>query len=259
MWATTDTGEEIRWNHLKGDAVIINYRAAAAWEYTTFAYATGTNNVANGAQTDGTAGQLKMDGEEYVKNFTALLFDFYATAGNPFDTAALDTDLTLLVLGADLRQDDEQQLPPAPVCTKPTFKIWNEEETDFYYDQRCICCWDQALLSNYDVVGLSIFMRDFLQTNKGYARVQGVSSGLCPDSVDAPLLGVAAKHMSFGARGADGTAYAGMNLPGYNNSTDSDDASTLAVIHADFVGEGGTGERPSGAVLGGAATRSFTR
>ncbi|MCP4594098.1 MAG: hypothetical protein GY842_25495, partial [bacterium] len=25
VWATTDTGEEIRWNHLKGDAVIINY------------------------------------------------------------------------------------------------------------------------------------------------------------------------------------------------------------------------------------------
>ncbi|MCP4590027.1 MAG: hypothetical protein GY842_04735, partial [bacterium] len=60
VWATTDTGEEIRWNHLKGDAVIINYMAGAAWEYTTFAYATGTNNVANGAETDGTPGQLKM-------------------------------------------------------------------------------------------------------------------------------------------------------------------------------------------------------
>ncbi|MCP4591279.1 MAG: hypothetical protein GY842_11065 [bacterium] len=259
MWATTDTGEEIRWNHLKGDAVIINYMAGAAWEYTTFAYATGTNNVANGAETDGTPGQLKMDGEEYVKNFTALLFDFYASNGRPFDTGQLDTDLTLLVLGVDLRQDDEQELPPVPVCTKPRFKIWNEEETDFVYDQRCVCCWDQAHLSHYAVPGLNIFMREFLQTDKGYARVQGVGSGLCPDSVDAPLLGVAFKLMSFAPRSPKAHASAGMNLPGYNNSNDSDDASTLAVIHADFVGSGGTGERPSGSSLSGATTRSFTR
>ena len=39
-WAVNPVGEEIRWNHLKGDAVIVNYGKHAAWEYGAWAFST---------------------------------------------------------------------------------------------------------------------------------------------------------------------------------------------------------------------------
>ena len=37
-WAVDSMGSEIRWNHLKGDAVIVNYAKTAAWEYSAWAF-----------------------------------------------------------------------------------------------------------------------------------------------------------------------------------------------------------------------------
>ena len=35
-WAVNGFSEEIRWNHLSGDAVIVNYHDHTAWEYNTW-------------------------------------------------------------------------------------------------------------------------------------------------------------------------------------------------------------------------------
>ena len=101
----------------------------------------------------------------------------------------LDTDLTLLPMLIDVRQD------AIPIGTKAHFDIWNEEEVGFSGTMRCIGCWDQTLLGNYELPNQ--FMIGTIHTDKGKARIDGQASYLCPESVDAPLLGVAAKILAF--------------------------------------------------------------
>jgi len=72
-------------------------------------------------------------------------------------------------------------------------EIWNANETSFSGVTRCLECWDQSLLSAYG----SHFLRSNLQTDNGRARLDGVGSTQCPDSVYVPLLGVANKILTF--------------------------------------------------------------
>ena len=83
-------------------------------------------------------------------------------------------------------------------------------EVKFSNTERCITCWDQELLSLYDAP--NSFLREHLQTNKGKARIDGMQSMLCEDSVDASLLGVSMKMLGFNA-GVD-LGLAGNNLFG---------------------------------------------
>jgi len=68
-----------------------------------------------------------------------------------------------------------------PVTTKASFSIWNQNEVKFSGTHRCITCWDQTLLRDYDIP--NHFLRDNLQTDKGKARIDGLASQLC----DNPL------------------------------------------------------------------------
>jgi hypothetical protein len=220
-WAVNADGEEIRWNHLKGDALIVNYGYAAAWEYNAYAYQ--TEIVSHGDPT-GTPGELHLGCEgvdcvpEYEFCFDQLLLDFYAVGSPAFSTAdhavTVDTDLTLLPMLIDLRQETD-----GPVTTKAKFDIWNMNEVKFSNTDRCITMWDQELLSNYEAP--NHFLLNNLQTNKGKARIDGMASIRC-DYFDgegnevlsqyAPLLAVAAKILDFDG-GLD-TGMAGMNLVG---------------------------------------------
>ena len=107
---------------------------------------------------------------------------------------------------ADLRQDND-----GPVTTKAKFDIWNQNEDGFSGTTRCITCWDQTLLSNYELP--NHFMMSTIHTDKGKARIDGIFSTMCPDSIEAPLLGVAAKILAFSGT-ANGRAYSGMTLVG---------------------------------------------
>ena len=88
--------------------------------------------------------------------------------------------------------------------------------------ERCITCWDQALLGQYELP--NHFLRAHLQTNKGKARIDGMASIVCDEygpqgqpillSVDAPLLGVAAKVLDFFTSLAPDRGYAGLTLVG---------------------------------------------
>lgn len=101
-----------------------------------------------------------------------------------------DTDLTLMPLQLDLRQDNT-----GPVRTKAKFDIWNSNEVRFSGTERCINCWDQTLLSLYD--SPNHFLMSNLQTDHGKARIDGQASTVCPESSNVPMLGIAIKELKY--------------------------------------------------------------
>jgi Dictyostelium (slime mold) repeat len=87
-----------------------------------------------------------------------------------------------------------------PPTTKAFFAVWNENERRFSGAQRCVESWDSTLLSEFADGAPNQLWRVFLQTNRGKARIDGVASPVVcgEDSIDAPLLGVASRVLSFG-------------------------------------------------------------
>jgi hypothetical protein len=219
-FAVNSSGEEIVWNHLGATATIVDYLRTAAWEYTAFT-TTVVDGVAGHGQPSGTPGRLHIDGTEYAAMYDELLFNFQAASSAGFTTAppaqfgvVSDTDLTLHPVSADLRQTND-----GPVTTKASFLIWNENETKFSGTHRCITCWDQTLISDYD--DPNHMLRIFLQTDHGKARIDGHASDECDDlgagfeSRRAAILGVAARQLRInGGFPAGSTAYTGTNLVG---------------------------------------------
>ena len=248
--------EEIRWNHLKGDAVIVNYANGTAWEYNAWSASAhcGPHGLplldCTEFDEDGVCcsaevipGRLDLDGFQYDVAFDTLLLDFYAAGSTILSgggvTASVNTDLTLHVVDADLRQDG-----CGPVLTKVEAEIWNEFESKFSGTRRCICCWDQTLLSDWSRSEIipNHFGRSALRTDKGKARLDGVGSFECDYeelcgrnafqkmwncgmdfkggpgasmSHDAAILGLATKFIAFTGGGASPRqATAGMNLVG---------------------------------------------
>jgi len=189
-WAVNSAGLPIRWNHLKGDALLVHYEEASAWEYSAYSCQTFLNEQGAAVSQDG---QLRLDGVMYDIGFSRLLLDFYAEDSEPFSQPGLNvilqTDLTLLPLAIDLRQDHEE-----PVYTKAMFDVWNSNEIKFSGARFCLWCWDQRWLAD---IYPQHFLRANLQTDKGKTRIDGVASTDCPDSTDVSLLGVAAKLLYF--------------------------------------------------------------
>jgi hypothetical protein len=260
-WAVNAVGQEIRWNHLKGDAVIVNYLQGTAWEYTAWAFASRVGGLAGANGTvHPTPGVLAMndiddDGadaaDEYEASFALLLLDFYAVGSSALSGPAIgvtvDTDLTLHPVSVDLTQEGDGE-----ITTKASFTIWDQNEVKLTGLDRCITCWDQTLLSEYGIPNHFVTM----QTDKGKAQIDGLESQLCDldyelddvctqnalagganngadedcdprdiESIAASLLGVVAKHLTF----SNGTyAVAGMNLIGMGTEA--------AVITADLQG-----------------------
>jgi hypothetical protein len=131
-----------------------------------------------------------------------------------------ETDLTLVPATADVRQGTT-----GPVVTKAHADIWNMNEVKFSGTYRCITCWDQALLQNYEIP--NHFLVEHLQTDHGKARIDGVASpAVCEGSEDAALLGVAARLLTID--GGIDFATAGTNLHGMGTEG--------ALIRYDVVG-----------------------
>ncbi|MCH9035138.1 MAG: hypothetical protein IID42_11670, partial [Planctomycetes bacterium] len=232
------------WNHLKGDAVLVNYLNGTAWEYNAWSFQ--ARSGVHGQRTGG-AGFINLDGVEFDAPYASLLLDFYATGSTVLsgggESVMVDTDLTLHAVSADLRQDG-----CGPVLTKVEAEIWNEFEAKFSGTRRCICCWDQTMLSDWvrSVAIPNHFTRSQLRTDKGKARLDGVASiecdyeelcgptafqkrwnncadqsapgvagvrlGFFDGSEDAAILGLATKFLAFSPSGDMDTA--GMNLVG---------------------------------------------
>ncbi len=220
-WAVDLQGEEISWNHLVGEALVLNYDLGSGWEYN--AYAAQAHTVALGEQT-GTPGEIHFDGAEFDHGPDLLMLDFQAPGsaalGNGLRSIGVDTDLSLMALDLDLRQDNG-----GPVTTKAEFDVWNENETKFSGTKRCLTCWDEALLSDY--AAPNHFLRYNLQTDRGKARLDGVASTACSESAETPLLGTAAKVLSFDS-GLD-TALAGTTLVGMGTQEALIQADTTSI------------------------------
>ena len=222
-YAMDNFGNEITWNHLSGTTTIVNYADSSAWEYGAYAFQATCGALGdepldcalfddNGTccEAEAIPGRLDMDGFQYDIAFDKLLLDFYAVGSQAFSDGGvgvmLDTDLTLLPIMIDVRQDSNP-----PVTTKAHFDIWNANEDGFSGTVRCLTCWDQTLLSHYGLPNQ--FMIDIIHTDKGQVRIDGVYSTACDESVDAPILGVAAKVLGFSGAASD-RAYSGLTLVG---------------------------------------------
>jgi hypothetical protein len=174
---------EISWNHLKGNALLVNYRDGSAWEYNAWAFQA-IEPTPGVVLPD--PGVLNLDGMEYVQGFSHLLLDFSAvgsgelSGGSPFQHVTTNTDLTLHPIDADLRQNGA-----GPMTTKATFVIWNENETQFTGLHRCVTCWDQTLLSQY-ADAQNHFLLSNLQTDRGKARIDGLASTICSSNCCIP-------------------------------------------------------------------------
>jgi hypothetical protein len=209
-WAIDDEYAQIRWNHLYGGATIVNYACATAWEYNAYAFAVVDENVANGDPI-GLAGTINLDGAEYDYGFDRLLLDFFASGSLALTGDGCivinDTDLTLLIVDMDLRQDGD-----GPKTTKAKFEIWNENEVGFSGMEFCFTKWIETTLSSLG----SHFLVENLQTFKGRARIDGMESIVCDPLVseDVVLLGVAAKYLGFLCYDGRDVAQSGTNLFG---------------------------------------------
>lgn len=107
VWAVDPvTLNEIRWNHLTGDALIVNYDEGSAWEYNALAFGA-VSGAANGSPLLAPFGQLDFDGVEYRAAPDQLLLDFYASGSSlnvdPPVSLDIDTELTLWAMLKDLR------------------------------------------------------------------------------------------------------------------------------------------------------------
>jgi hypothetical protein len=208
-WAVDSiSGVEIRWNHLAGLGTLVNYQLGAAYEYNTWAFQVVDDRLNGEADTD-SPNVLNLDGMEYAQSFSQLLLQFQAVGSAAFSGPRLvvsNTDVTLFPVSVDLRQETE-----GPVITKAHYDVWNMNEVKLSGAYRCVTCWDQAFLSSYGIP--NHFFLQTLQTDHGKARIDGLASQLCPGSVDAAILGIAAKVMVFDGGEADFAA-AGSNLVG---------------------------------------------
>jgi len=229
-WAVEQSSNiEIRWNHLAGNGTLVHYRDGWSWEYRTCGIPV-VANVAHGAQTGVSPGELHLDNAEYRSASAELLMNFQAVNSSAFSGSGpvlvnSTTDVTLHPIDADLRQETD-----GPVTTKAHYSVWNQNESKLSGAFRCITCWDQTLLSSYGTP--NHFFLNTLQTDHGKARIDGRASALCnldlhgpggpgtpPDGVpdvvsqDAAMLGLTARLMSIDAganHAADGTNMFGM-------------------------------------------------
>ena len=208
-WAVNDMNEEIRWNHLSGDATLVYYGGdKAAWQYNACTAAVPENTgVAHGEHT-GTPGVLNLDGSEYCTPPSHLLMNFQAVSSDAYSTAftsvVSDTDVTLHPLDVVLDPD----AGASPVVTKAHYDVWNENEVKLSGAYRCISCWDQTLLSQYGIP--NHFLLPHLQTDHGKARIDGLGSPLCPGSESVAMLGLVARWLDFTAN--NGLAASGVNM-----------------------------------------------
>jgi hypothetical protein len=244
-YAVDNTGAQIRWNHLFGEATIVDYVTSTAYTYHAYSFRALTG--ANG-DTVGTAGVINLDGSEYDYTFDILLFNFFADGseafsnvtnhphdGNPAGlgapTVTVESELSLMVVDQDFVGSSGRQ--PLPPRTLARATIWNENETKLTNTIRCISCWDNTILGDYaNVAGIvtNWFRITALGTDMGKAEIDGQDDrrcdvDVCPTPADDtigdddndliadeyPLLGVIVKHLDFAgmANGAAGNTLNG--------------------------------------------------
>ena len=225
LWAVNEFDEEITWNHLSGNATIIDYSRGSAWQYNAMTFDARCNDIGeqpldctmfdeNGTccMAEPIPGELIMDAFQYDTGFGTLLLDFLAPGTDALSTSdqeiIADTGLTLLPLKVDVRQEHEN-----PPVTKAMMTIWNMNEFKFSGTEYCVSFWDDTLLSQMDPMSNNFLVHN-LHTDKGKARINGVASTVVcgEESESLSLLGLGLTRLSFETAG--NVAFAGTTLVG---------------------------------------------
>jgi hypothetical protein len=199
-WAVTIDGHEITWNHLRGNAMIVNYADQSAWQYDAAAFrALGVEGQPTMDECGANPGRLKLDGIEYQTGYERLLFEFMTPgttlSSGPRSLLQVDTDLTLLPMTLDFRATS-QHPGSVPTTTWARFDIWNQNEIRFSGTSTCISCWHQAPIGSHPQP--NHFRRDNIQTDAGKARVTGMWNPACGETVqEVAMVGVAARMLEF--------------------------------------------------------------
>ncbi|MGB0716859.1 MAG: hypothetical protein ACPGXK_13335, partial [Phycisphaerae bacterium] len=245
-WAVDNTGHQVSWNHLQGGATRVAYDHTSAWEYPAYAFQTCAPET--GMRVGDQLGTLNLNGDEYQMGYGRLLLDFFASGSTPFSGmqqyVTIETDVALVPVAQDFRLESV-----GPIETRARFDIWNQNEDYLSHTSRCISCWDGFLLGQVDLP--NNFLVRNLQTNKGKARIDGLSGSSCDSpgccqrddttcqmewaqtygtraeicTENVPLVGTAVKELTF--QGASTTiGHAGVSLVGQGIEA--------ATIHADL-------------------------
>jgi hypothetical protein len=216
-WAVDAVGaDQVAFNHLYGNAMVIDTVRGAAYEYNAWAFT--ARGVTQGSPV-GTGGTLVLSGATgaYDACPQYLTFSFFtkgssiAYPGGGGTATFVHNDLTLVPCIEDLRQDR------VPTCTKAKFDIWNENETKYTGAWRCIKCWFEGYLDEIDVqtpgrgFGGEKFTYTALHTTAGRFRVEGIPSTVCNGAfsqctggqVKSPLLGLLVTEIRFDAEPFD--------------------------------------------------------
>ena len=188
-FAVDQENEQIRWNHLSGSAMVVDYRDGAAWEYGAWASAA-VEDIDHGGPV-GTPGIIRLDGVEYAAPYAELRGQFQASGSTGLSGGGnllnADTDITLHPVSADFSSGTN-----GPVSTFARYFVWNQNEVKFSEALRCVECWDQSLLSRY--MPVDHFTIGNIQTRTAYFRINGLAgpacSGINPATAE-PLLGLA--------------------------------------------------------------------
>jgi hypothetical protein len=184
MFAVTYNGsawQQMHWNHLTGDASIVNHQHGTMWTYDAAAFQAiqGSHGTPVGLP-----GAIKLDGVEFEASFDSLWFDFDA-AGVQQEGLPLNTVLTLHAPKADLRVNG-----CGLVQTQVQATIWNEAGSKFTGTRRCICGWDQTFLNDWvrSVAIPNHFLLHFLGSDSGTARLTGMASVECDYETCGPTV-----------------------------------------------------------------------
>lgn len=190
-WAVDASAEnQISWNYLKGEAIIVSIDGTSAWEYNAYRFA--AKNAVDRASV-GQAGRIDLNGGGTVANPVVgydacpsyIVFDFLAESDN------VTSDLNLVPCIQNLKQEGTS------TKTKATFTIWNQNEVKFTGAHQCFNCYIEASLDYFTVPQDSTtskikpFSVARLHTDAARMRVQGLqSNNYCPGSEATPLLGL---------------------------------------------------------------------
>ncbi|MGB0716763.1 MAG: hypothetical protein ACPGXK_12850 [Phycisphaerae bacterium] len=192
-WAVDPEGAEMNWNSLSGTALVTDYASFSGWEYP----AVGFDALAGQrGDTLPEPGVLRLDDIEYERPPNQLFLNFWASGTYPLTPGSppvhVDTLLTLLPASQDFRQNND-----GCVVTKASFDIRNMFGDFLSGTHHCVECWDQSRLSSYGIPNHFFF--EHLHTVTGTALIDGHRSvGFCgPESVQAALLGVSARLLTF--------------------------------------------------------------
>jgi hypothetical protein len=218
-WAVNFEGTgQINWNHLYGNATVLDYTNLTAYQYNSFNFT--ARGVPSLGQEVGTGGDIVLSGANLAYDACPqyLMFNFFSFAPTrdvPIDGAGQTvkfnkTDLTLVPCKQDLRQDR------IPTCTKAKFDIWNENETKYTGAYQCFKCWFEGYLNQIgdpilDPTGFGgeKFIYSGLHTSLGRFRAAGVASSVCKfgtgpfakcpagNGVTSPLLGITTTQIFF--------------------------------------------------------------